>query len=393
MILVSLESLALFGGDVVREDPISLSKPFITQEEINNVIEVLKSNWIAQGSRVEEFETTFAEYIGTDYAVAVSSGSAALHLAILSLGVKPKDEIIIPDITCISVPNSVSYVGAIPRFVDVNMGTYNISIEAMKANTSEKTKAIIPIHLYGHPAELDEILDFSSEKKLPVIEDCAQAHGAEYKGKKVGSFGDVGIFSTYATKNITTAEGGIIVTNRRDIAEKVKILRDQDKSAHIPILGYNYKMNDIEAAIGLAQFNKLDKLNDARFKNACFLSSHLQKTDGIRIPTVSKHVKHVFHRYTLFFEAQKFSVNRDIIARAIAAEGIKNGVLYSPPAHQYPYYKKLYNYDDNQFENSEAISRCVLSIPVHPCLSNSDLNNIVRATKKVASAFSKNNLV
>ena len=380
--------MALFGGKPVRETPISLSKPSIAQEEIINVLQVLKSKWIAQGTFVEEFERKFAEYIGTDYAIAVSSGSAALHLALLALGVKPKSEVIIPDITCISVPNAVSYVGAFPRFVDVDMKTFNISPKAMVANTSEKTSALILIHLYGHPAKLDEILDFAIKKKFFLIEDCAHAHGAEYKGKKVGSFADIGIFSTYATKNMTTGEGGILVTNRRDIAKKARILRDQDKSTNIPILAFNYKMNDIAAAIGLAQLNKLDKLNKVRINNAMFFSSHLKDSNAVRIPFVSSHVKHVFNRYTLFFESQKFKVSRNEIARALDAEGIKNGILYTPPAHRYPYYKKMYNFKDEQFKNAEVISKSVLSIPVHPNLEKQDLQDIVHATKKVVSALS-----
>ena len=384
--------MALFGGKPVRKSPISLSKPFITQEEINAVIEVLKSKWIAQGSRVEEFETKFAEYVGTDYAVAVSSGSAALHLALLSIDLKSNNEVIIPDITCIALPNTVSYIGAFPRFVDVDKETYNISMEALEVNTSEKTSAIIPIHLYGHPAKLDEILDFSRQKNLFVIEDCAHAHGAEYKGKKVGSFGDAGIFSTSATKNMTTGEGGILVTNRRDIAKKAKLLRDQDKSTNIPLLAFNYKMTDIEAAIGLAQLNKLDKLNEVRINNAKFFTSNLKDVDGVRLPVVSNYVKHVFHRYTLFFESQKFKVSRNEIARAIDAEGIKNGVLYTPPAHLYPYYKKLYDFNNKQFKISEVISNSILSIPVHPSLRKQDLRDIVHATKKVVNAFYKNGL-
>ena len=386
---MNIKQLALFGGEPVRKTPISLSKPCINQEEINNVVEVLKSNWIAQGSRVEEFETNFADYVGTDYAIAVSSGSAALHLALLSIGIKPNAEVIIPDITCISVPNAVSYVGAFPRFVDVDMKTYNISMDALETYTSKKTNAIIPIHLYGHPAKIDEILDFSREKRLFVIEDCAHAHGAEYKGKRVGSFGDVGIFSTYATKNMTTGEGGVLVTNRKEIAEKVRLLRDQDKSTNIPILAYNYKMTDIAAAIGLAQLNKLDKLNKLRISNAKFLSSHLNDIDGIKIPFVSNNVKHVFHRYTLFFESQKFKVSRDEIAKALYAEGIKNGILYTPPAHRFPYYKKLYNFNNKQFENAEIISNSILSIPVHPNLEKQDLNDIVLATRKIAHTYYK----
>ncbi len=386
---MDIEDLALFGGEPVRKTPISLSKPFITQEEIDNVIEVLRSNWIVQGPRVEEFENNFAEYVGTEYAIAVSSGSAALHLALLSIGVKPNTEVLIPDITCISVPNAVSYVGAFPRFVDVNMNTYNISLEALERNISNKTSAVIPIHLYGHPASLDEILDLSNKYGFFVIEDCAQAHGAEYKGKKVGSFGDIGIFSTYATKNMTTGEGGILVTNRREIAKKVRFLRDQDKSSNIPILAYNYKITDIEAAIGLAQLNKLDKLNAQRISNAMLLSSHLKDIDGVKIPFISNYVKHVFHRYTLFFEPQRFKGSRDELASALEAEGIKNGILYTPPAHRYPYYHKKYNFNDKQFENADLISKSILSIPVHPNLEKQDLIDIVNATKKVTMQYCK----
>ncbi|WP_287585365.1 DegT/DnrJ/EryC1/StrS family aminotransferase [Candidatus Borrarchaeum sp.] len=386
---MDIEDLALFGGEPVRKTPISLSKPFITQEEIDNVIEVLRSNWIVQGPRVEEFENNFAEYVGTEYAIAVSSGSAALHLALLSIGVKPNTEVLIPDITCISVPNAVSYVGAFPRFVDVNMNTYNISLEALERNISNKTSAVIPIHLYGHPASLDEILDLSNKYGFFVIEDCAQAHGAEYKGKKVGSFGDIGIFSTYATKNMTTGEGGILVTNRREIAKKVRFLRDQDKSSNIPILAYNYKITDIEAAIGLAQLNKLDKLNAQRISNAMLLSSHLKDIDGVKIPFISNYVKHVFHRYTLFFEPQRFKGSRDELASALEAEGIKNGILYTPPAHRYPYYHKKYNFNNKQFENADLISKSILSIPVHPNLEKQDLIDIVNATKKVTMQYCK----
>jgi len=352
---------------------ISIAKPLIGEEEIEEVEKVLKSGFIAQGPKVAEFEEAFASYVGAEHAVAVSSGTTALHLSLLAAGVKDGDEVITTPFSFAATGNCALYVGARPVFVDIDPKTYNINPELIEGAITKKTKAILPVHLYGQPAKMDSINTIAKEHDLVVIEDAAQAHGAMFQDKKVGSLGDMGCFSFYPTKNMTTSEGGMITTNNPEMADKARILRahgEKERYQH-EILGYNFRMTDIAASIGLVQLKKLDGFNQKRIENAEYLTEHIKVLNGIKPPYVSPEVRHVFHQYTIRVEDGK----RKDIMEYLNQEGIGTGIHYPIPIYKQKLYQDL-GYHDKCPETEKAASE-VLSLPVHPALSIEELEKIV----------------
>jgi dTDP-4-amino-4,6-dideoxygalactose transaminase len=355
---------------------IKIASPSIGRDEIKAVIEVLKSGMLAQGQKVKEFEEKVAEYVGVKYAIATSSGTTALHTALLAAGIKPGDEVITTPFTFIATANSILYCGAKPVFVDVDEKTFNIDPEKIEEKITEKTKTILPVHLYGQPADMEKILKICESHNLLLIEDAAQALGAEFKGKKVGSFGDCAIFSFYPTKNITTGEGGMVVTNNENIAEKCRKIRNHGEYQRyfVDLVGYNYRMTEVAAAIGLAQFKKLEKFNNKRIRNAKFLTRHLKDIDEIEVPFVDKRVKHVFHQYTI-----KTS-RRDELREFLEKKGIQSVVYYPLPIHKQKIYQDL-GYKDS-LPVAEELSKKVLSLPIHPNLKKEDLKLIVESIRE-----------
>ena len=355
---------------------IRIASPSIGNEEIKAVKEVLKSGMLAQGQKVKEFEEKIAEYVGVKYAIATSSGTTALHTALLAAGIKPGDEVITTPFTFIATANSILYCNAKPVFVDVDEKTFNIDAEKIEEKITGKTKAVLPVHLYGQPADMEKILEICKSHNLLLIEDAAQALGAEFKGKKVGSFGDCAIFSFYPTKNITTGEGGMVVTNDEKIAERCRKIRNHGEYQRyfVDSLGYNYRMTDIAAAIGLAQLKKLEKLNKKRIRNAKFLTKHLKDIGEIEVPFVDKRVKHVFHQYTI-----KTS-RRDELKEFLEKKGIQSVVYYPLPIHKQKFYQDL-GYADS-LPVAEELSKKVLSLPVHPNLKKEDLKFIVESMRE-----------
>jgi perosamine synthetase len=352
---------------------IPIAKPIIGDEEVEEVIKVLRSGFIAQGPKVAEFEEKFAEYIGVNHAVATSSGTTALHLSLLAGGVGPGDEVITTPFTFAATGNSILYVGAKPVFVDINNETYNIDPQMVENAVTDKTKAILPVHLYGQPADMDSINIIADDNGLLVIEDAAQAHGALYNGNKVGSLGDMGCFSFYPTKNMTTSEGGIITTDSEEMAEKSRLLRahgESERYTHI-MLGYNFRMTDIAAAIGVIQLTKLEKFNEKRIENANYLTGRINKIEGIKAPYVADNVKHVFHQYTIRVERSK----RDELMEFLSSNDIGTGIHYPKPIYKQKLYQEL-GFSASCPE-AEAASSEVLSLPVHPSLGIDDLDKIV----------------
>jgi perosamine synthetase len=351
---------------------IPVAKPLIGEEEIEEVEKVLKSGFIAQGPKVAEFEEAFASYIGVDHAIAVSSGTTALHLALLAAGVEKDDEVITTPFSFAATGNCALYVGAKPVFVDIDPKTYNINPEKIEEAITERTKAILPVHLYGQPANMDQINQIAKEHDLRVIEDAAQAHGAIYKDKKVGSLGDMACFSFYPTKNMTTSEGGMITTNNSEMEDMARILRahgEKERYQHV-ILGYNFRMTDIAAAIGLVQLKKLDGFNQKRIENAEYLSAHMDSINGIEPPYVSPLVRHVFHQYTVRVKNGK----RNDLMESLNQEGIGTGIHYPIPIYKQKLYQDM-GYNDNCPETEKAALE-VLSLPVHPGLTIEELEKI-----------------
>ena len=353
---------------------IPIAKPLLGKEEIDAVTEVLSSGMIAQGPKVEEFEIAFSRYTGCEYAAAVNSGTAALHIALLAHGIGKGAEVITSPFSFIATANSILYTGAKPVFADISPDTYNIDPERIQEKITSKTRALMPVHLYGQSADMKAIMEIAEDHKLIVIEDACQAHGAECLGKRVGSFG-TGAFSFYPTKNMTTSEGGIITTSDREVAEKAKMIRAHGSKVRYlhEMLGFNLRMTDIAAAIGLAQLEKLDGFTAARQKNAAMLSAGLKGIPGL-VPAITKPgCTHVFHQYTI--RAEK----RDELADFLKEKGIGTGVHYPIPIHKQPYYMEL-GYKDS-LPVSEKAAQEVLSLPVHPALSADDVQKIVSEVK------------
>ena len=352
---------------------IPIAKPMIGEEEKKAVSDVLDSGTLAQGKKVKEFEEKFAEYIGAKYAVAASSGTTALHLALLASGVKSGDEVITTPFTFISTATPILFCNAKPVFADINPGTFNIDPEKIELMITNKTKAILPVHLYGQPCEMDRIMEIADKHNLIVIEDACQAHGAEYYGKKIGGIGSVGCFSFYPTKNMITGEGGMVTTNDEGLAEKIRTLRNhgQKERYNYAMVGYNFRMTDIAAAIGIEQLKKLDGFNDRRRGNAGFLSEQLNGV--VEIPYLLQGVRHVFHQYTIKTE------KRELLKENLKKDGIGFGIYYPKPLH---FYEPLKSYGSNDLKNAENVCKNVLSLPVHPSLSEANLERIVCSVKK-----------
>jgi dTDP-4-amino-4,6-dideoxygalactose transaminase len=350
---------------------IHIAKPLMGEEEKQGVLEVLDSGMLAQGPKVRALEEAFADYCGVKHAVATASGTTALHLALLANEIGEGDEVITSPFTFISSANTILFTGARPVFVDINPLTFNIDPLKIEPAITSRTKAIMPIHLFGMTADMGPITDIARAHNLVIIEDACQAHGAEYNGKRAGSFGS-GCFSFYPTKNMTTAEGGMITTDDETVAETCRVARQHGmrRRYYHDELGYNFRMTDVHAAIGLAQLQKLERFNEARIANARFLSEHLE---GVVTPRVPKGYRHVFHQYTIRVPDGR----RDVLREALAEQGIGTGVYYPIPVHRQRVYVER-GYEDTHSQ-AERASEEVLSLPVHPGLSGDDLEIIVAA--------------
>ena len=360
---------------------VPIAKPIIGDEEIENVVEVLKSGMIAQGPKVEEFEEKFAEWVGAEYGIAVNSGTAALHVALLSCGIGKGDEVITTPFTFIASGNSILYTGAKPVFADIDLKTYTIDPDSIEGMITENTKAILPVQLYGQSADMDRINEIAEKYGLTVIEDAAQAHGATCDGQNVGSMGDMACFSFYPTKNMTTSEGGIITTDDEDLADSAKIFRAHGATVryHHDYIGYNFRMTDISAAIGLAQLDKIDEFNDNRIANAAYLSEGLKDVDGVVTPYCAEGSKHVYHQYTIRVEKG----DRDDWVDIINDCGVGTGIHYPIPLYNQPIYKALGI--GGNCPNAELAADSVISLPVHPALTNEDLDLVIEAVKKASN--------
>jgi len=348
---------------------IPIAKPIIGDEEKKAVLDVLSSGIIAQGPRVKEFEQAFSEFIGTEFSIAVNSGTAALHIALLAHGIGPGDEVITTPFTFIATSNPILFTGAKPVFADIDEETFNINPDKIQEKITNKTKALLPVHLYGHPADMKAIQEVAEDHRLLIIEDACQAHGAEFNGKRVGSFG-TGCFSFYPTKNMTTSEGGMITMNNKGIAKKARMLREhgsRERYVH-EILGFNLRMTDISAAIGLCQLKKLPEFNQRRIENAKYLTE-LIRNERIITPKVRENCKHVFHQYTI-----RVMDDRDKIADTLNEKGIGTGIYYPIPIHKQKLYKDL-GYNES-LPVSEKLANDVISLPIHPSITRENLEYI-----------------
>jgi perosamine synthetase len=356
------------------------AKPIIGDEEREAVDRVLRSGMVAQGPEVAAFEREFADhFVGGRPTVAVNSGTAGLHLGLLAAGVGPGDEVIVPSFTFAATGNSVALTGATPVFVDIEPETFTLDPAAVAAAITPNTKGILPVHLYGHPARMRELEAIAAERGVALYEDAAQAHGASLDGRPVGAFGTFAMFSLYPTKNMTSGEGGMVTLADEDTARRVRLLRNQgmERQYENEVIGFNARMTDIHAAIGRVQLTKVDGWTAQRRANAAFLDANLS---GVVIPPVADGAVHVYHQYTV-----RVADDRDGFVRALKDEhGVGSGVYYPIPNHRLP---SLAPYAPGlELPQTEEAAREVVSLPVHPSLTQEDLDQIVAAVAAVAGA-------
>jgi dTDP-4-amino-4,6-dideoxygalactose transaminase len=344
------------------------------------VARVLDSCQFVLGPEVADFEKEFAAYCGAAECIAVNSGTSALHLALLAAGVGPGDEVITVSFTFVASVATVLYTGAKPVLVDIERRTFNMNPEAVEAAISRRTKAIMPVHLYGHPADMDPIMEVARRRNLVVIEDAAQAHGAKYKGQAVGSIADIGCFSFYPAKNLGAyGEGGAVTTNNPEYARKIRVLRDwgQDRKYHHALHGYNYRMEGLQGAILRVKLRQLEKWTEARRGIVKKYDQRLAGSDLVR-PAEMPWARHVYHLYTVRAK------NRDALQATLLSEGIQTGVHYAIPVHLQPAYAHL-GYGPNSLPESERAANEVLSLPLYPELTDSQVRTVTEALAGVRS--------
>jgi len=356
---------------------IPAARPEIGVREHEAVARVLASGMLAQGPEVTAFESEFSTLAagGVD-CIAVNSGTSALHLTLLALGIGPGDEVIVPSFTFAATANSVAITGATPVFVDIDPETFAVDPVAVEAAITPRTRGIMPVHLYGHPADLSALSDLCSRRGLWLVEDAAQAHLASWQGRPVGAWGIAGTFSFYPTKNMTSGEGGMVTTSDSDLARRVRLLRNQGQERRYEneVVGLNNRMTDIHAAIGRVQLAALTERTAARKANAAYFDQHLR---GVKTPSVDARASHVYHQYTI----RVIGHDRDRFAEQLAQHGVGSGVYYPIPVHRLPAYGLTLDLPETEKAAAE-----VLSLPVYPSLSEAERDRIVEAVNEVAAA-------
>ena len=353
---------------------IPIAEPKLGNEELTNVIEAVKSGWISsKGDFILDFEEKFSKYFGADFGISTFNGTTALHLALEALDIKTGEEVIVPTLTFIASANAVKYTGAKPVFVDSHPDYWCIDPAKIEEKITKKTKAIIPVHLYGHPCDMDAISQIAKKHDLHIVEDCAEAHGAEYKGKKVGAFGIINCFSFYGNKIITTGEGGMCITNDDELAEKMRLLRDHGMSPQkrywYDVIGFNYRMTNLQAAIGVAQLEKLDKFVEKKRKIARIYNHSLKDVEGLKLPPEMSWAKSVYWMYSILV-TNDFGMNRDDCIYKLANSEIDSRRFFYP-IHTMPPYK-----ENKKYPTAEKLSYEGLNLPSSVKLTEDDLKRI-----------------
>ena len=355
---------------------IPIARPQMGEDEKSRVWEAMSSGSLAQGPRVRELEERFAAFIGAEHAVATSSGTTALHLALLGYDIGPGDEVITVPFTFIASANSILYTGARPVFVDIDERDFTMDVAQIEAAITPRTKAIMPVSLYGQPADMPAIAEIADRHGLAVVEDACQAHGAGIGASRSGTWG-AGTFSFYPTKNMTTGEGGMLTTNDAALADRVRLLREHGMKVryHHDVVGYNFRMTDIAAAIGLAQLPKLDGYNERR---RAIAARYDRELEGVTTPSVRAGVTHVYHQYTIRVR------ERDAFAERLKERGVGSAIYYPIPVHRQKPFLAL-GYGDDGFPVTDRLTEEVLSIPVHPSLSDEEVEQVIEAVNATAA--------
>ena len=373
----------------------------IGEEEIDAVVSVLKSDFLSTGPKIKEFEKKFANYVGSKYAVAVSSGTAALHCACLAAGIKAGDEVITTPFTFVATSNSILYRGASPIFVDINKNTFNINESCIEEKITSKTKAIIPVHFAGQPCDMDKIKEIANKYNLIIIEDAAHALGAEYKGRKIGTIGDMTTFSFHPVKHITTGEGGMITTDNEELYKKLLIYRNhgitRDESEFINNkdgnwyyeqieLGYNYRLTDFQSALGIVQLDKMQSSLNRRNEIVEMYEKGLNEIKELKLPKVRNEIKSAWHLYII--RVTDKSINRKEVFDKLREKNIGVNVHYIP-AYWNSYYEKL-GYKKGLCPNVEEIYEQIITLPLHPKMTNEDVEYIIKSLKDIIRELKEN---
>ena len=351
---------------------IKLNKMYMNQEIKNGVLEVLESGFYIKGPNLRDFEGSFRDFIGSKYAIGVSSGTAALFLAYQELNLNPGDEVIVPSHTFIATVTPLAYFKVKPVFVDIDPETYCMDIEKVKRKITPKTKCIVPVHIYGHPVDMGALLEIAEEKDIKIIEDCCQAHGAEYKEKKVGKLGDIGVFSFFPSKNMTVGgDGGMIVTNNEKYGEELKLRRDHGRKSKYEneLLGLNFRLNEIQAVIGKEQLKYLEEWIEKRREIVNFYNEIFEKYPNVKIPSEKEWAKCSYYVYTIQIE------KRSSFIEHLNKQKIATGIYYPIPVHRQPIIEKLYGIQPKLGVTEEIVDK-IVSLPLSPQLNNEELNRI-----------------
>tara|TARA_Y100000310_G_C20675155_1_gene812610 strand:- start:1121 stop:2323 length:1203 start_codon:yes stop_codon:yes gene_type:complete len=396
------EKPVIEGGKPVRDNYLVFGQPDIQQEETDAVVRTLESKWIGSGPKVKLFESEFEKYTHSKFARAVNSCTAALHLSMIASEIKHGDEVIVPSFTFAATANVIHHAGATPVFCDVDRATCNISIKSIEEKITEKTKAIIPVHMYGRPCDMDAINEIAEKHSLKVIEDAAHAIGAEYHGEKIGSISPFTCFSFYVTKNVVTGEGGMITTNNEEAAENIEkfALHGLSKGAwerftdkgyrHYEVIypGFKYNMTDIQASMGIPQLARIEENLEKRQKMWKKYDSEFEDL-ALKVPEPEEtKTRHARHLYTIELELEKLKISRDEFMQALHKENIGTGVHYIA-LHLHKYYKERFGHKENDFPNSYDISNRTISLPLSSSLTDKDQEDVINAVKKINEYYKK----
>ena len=397
-----MDTLAIKGGKPIREKFLPYGIQWLDEKEIAEVVDSLKSDWITTGPKMKIFENNFKEYSGSKHAVAVNSGTAALHISTSAIGIKPGDEVITTPLTFVASANCVVYRGGTPILADIRKDTYNIDPNEIRKKITPQTKAIIPVHFGGQPCDMDEITEIADEHDLIVIEDAAHAIDAEYKGKKIGNISKLTCFSFHPVKNITTAEGGMVTTNDDELYDKLLMFRTHgiSKTAEkrfgkagdyfydMEFLGFRYNLSELHASIGIHQLSKLGGFQKRRREIVEIYNRDLPKIEEVTIPYVQEKVKHTWHLYVIQLNLEKLRVDRDQVFRALREENIGVNVHYIP-VHYHSFYQTNFGFKQGILPNVEWLYPRLLTIPLFPKMSDNDVYDVINAIEKVINYYKK----
>jgi perosamine synthetase len=386
----------------MKNDFLLFHKPFISEDEVNEIVDTVRSGWISMGPKTIRFENNFSEYIGVDKSVAVSSWTAAGHLTLEAFGIKPEDEVIVPTMTFPATAEIVCYFGAKPVIVDVDEDTLNISLDAVEKAITPKTKVIIPVHYAGQPCDLDEIHDIANKHGIRVLEDAAHALPADYKGKRIGTISDVTCFSFYATKTLSTGEGGMICTNNEEIAERCKIMRlhginrdawkryTESGSWYYEVVapGYKYNFTDLQASLGLPQLKKVDAMWDSRKKIAARYTEALKDLDTIQLHTIKPDRDSSWHLFPIRLHLDRLTKNRAQLINELRENNVGVGVHFMP-VHQHLYYSETFNISDDDYPVASAAFPRLMSLPIYPGMTDENIDRVINVLIDILNKFKK----